>query len=93
MDLAIPLSLSTAGNIKSGTISSGSFGGLPLSASVVFVTPFSTANYSPAIESDAIAEFGIQSKTANGFTVTTNIRSSNMTISNAYWICVLNGEY
>jgi hypothetical protein len=57
---------------KSGVLSSGLFTGTPRKATVTFVTPFSDSNYVIQIGAIDVRAWSYESKTANGFTISTN---------------------
>lgn len=58
-------------SLKSGTIFSSSFGGSPLTASVIFSIAF-TSNYSLTFASTDARIFSYESKSLSGFTINSN---------------------
>ena len=73
---------------KSGSVSSGSFTGTPLTYNVVFSSAFPNSNYSPVVTGGDARSWTVESITANGFTINSN---SNTSLSNTtFWIAVLN---
>jgi hypothetical protein len=75
---------------KAGEISSGSFSGIPLKASVSFVIPFANTNYSIALSGQDARVFTYESKTANGFVI--NANSNGAITGEVSWIAMVNGE-
>lgn len=76
--------------IKSGFISSSTFGGTPLTSSVTYTKPF-ISDYSLVFSADDARLFTIDSKSANGFTVNSN---TDVTFSGSvYWQAITYGEY
>jgi hypothetical protein len=75
---------------KSGRIVSSSFNGLPLSASVVFVTPFATNDYSITVTGEDARIWTISNKTTSSFTANSN--SNTLLNGTTYWVATEYGE-
>ena len=75
---------------KSGIVSGPSFAGTPLTAAVVFTTPFVSNSYSVTVTGENGRIWTISGKSANGFTINSN---SIFSISgNVFWQAILQGE-
>ena len=77
-------------NIKSGTVTAGSFAGNPRKYTVTFTTPYPNTSYSIGITGSDNRTFIYESKTVNGFTINTN--SNTSLTGNVDWQTIATGE-
>lgn len=76
--------------IKSGNVSSSSFGGTPLTTSVVFNKSFSTP-YSVTFGTEDARIFTVDNKTLAGFTINSN--TDVLFSGSVYWQAISYGEF
>jgi len=77
-------------NIKSNTITAGSFAGNPKKNTVTFTTAYPTDNYTIGITGSDNRTFTYESKTVNGFTINTN--ANTVLTGNVDWQTTQIGE-
>jgi hypothetical protein len=75
---------------KAGSVTNTSFGGSPLTASVIFSTAFGNTNYAIAVTGEDSRAWIIQNKTTSGFEI--NSVSSVAITGTTYWTCTAYGE-
>ena len=68
----------------------GSFAGFPLSAAVVFATPFASNQYAVNVTGENLRLWSVSSKSAAGFTIQAN--SIVPITGNVFWECIFEGE-
>jgi len=77
-------------NIKSDTVSAGSFTGTPLTYTVTFVIPYPSTNHTINITGSDNRVFTYESKTINGFVINTNANTA--LTGNVDWQTISIGE-
>lgn len=77
-------------NIKSGSVASGSFGGSPLTYTVVFGTAMTSVNYAVSVIGVDSRSWTISSKTVNGFIIETN--SGAALSGDVDWLAILHND-
>ena len=76
--------------IKAGTVAHSSFTGAPLTATVVFDTPFPDTTYVVSLSGQDARVFTYSSKTVNGFII--NANSNGALSGEVSWIATVPGE-
>lgn len=77
--------------IKSGIVSSSSFGGTTKTASVFFTTPFPDTNYSVVVTGEDSRNWFIQQKSGSSFQINSN--SIVLFVGNVFWQAITTGEF